>query len=116
MKLLLDQNLSRKLVPELQATYPGSSQALILDMQRATDSDLWYYARHHGYCLVTKDTDMVDLCVLRGAPPKVLWLRVGNCSTAVVREVLQRNSDRIAQFEKDPSRAVLSLFPLAAIE
>ena len=74
MKLLLDQNLSRKLVPELLQAYPGSSHVFLLRLQKAADSDIWFYARHHGDTLVTKNTDMVDLCVLRGAPPKVLWL------------------------------------------
>jgi predicted nuclease of predicted toxin-antitoxin system len=111
VKLLLDQNLSRRLAPELQVRYPGSSQAYLLGLHKATDSDLWYYARHHGFALVTKNTDLVDLCVLRGAPPKVFWVRTGNCSTAVVRELLARNVDRIAQFEHEEG-VVLSLFPL----
>ena len=115
MKLLLDQNLSRKLVPQLQTQYPGSSQVFLLGLHTWADSDLWYYARQHGFTLVTKNTDMVDLCVLRGAPPKVLWIRTGNCSTAVVRELLARNADRILQFEHEDG-VVLSLFPLVAVK
>ena len=37
MKLLLDQNLSRRLVPFLQHDYPGSNQVLLLEMESATD-------------------------------------------------------------------------------
>jgi len=84
-------------------------------MHKSDDSDIWYYARHHGYCLATKNTDMVDLCVLRGAPPKILWLRAGNCSTAAVREIFARNAERIADFEKDETTVVLSLFPLTSV-
>ena len=115
MKLLLDQNLSRKLVPQLQTRYPGSSQVYLLRLHAASDSELWYYARHHGFTLVTKNTDMVDLCVLRGAPPKVLWVRTGNCSTPVVRELLARNADRISRFEQQDG-VVLSLFPLVPVK
>lgn len=82
MKLLFDQNLARKLVPELAAVFPGSAHVYPLGLATANDSDIWHYARHHRYPLVTKNTDMVDLCVLRGAPPQVLWLRIGNCATA----------------------------------
>lgn len=115
MKLLFDQNLSRKLVPYVAQDYPGSAHVLLLGLARSNDSDIWYYARHHGYSLVTKNTDMVDLCVLRGAPPKVLWLRIGNCTTDIVRDVLDQNRDRIGRFAND-SRVVLSLFRLDAIE
>jgi predicted nuclease of predicted toxin-antitoxin system len=61
LKLLLDQNLSRKLVPELAGRYPGTSHVLLLGMAKTDDSDIWRYARHHGYTLVSKNTDMVDL-------------------------------------------------------
>ena len=116
MKLLLDQNLSRKLLAQLSTRYPDSNHVLLLGMQKADDSDIWYYAQYHGYTLVTKNTDMVDLCVLRGAPPKVLWLRLGNCATTVVREVLERNDDRIRRFGVDDTQVVLSLFTLTAVE
>lgn len=85
-------------------------------MAKTDDSDIWYYARHHGYTLVTKNTDMVDLCVLRGAPPHVIWLRVGNCSTDVIREILARNDDRIRHLADEGGRTVLSLFRFAAVE
>jgi predicted nuclease of predicted toxin-antitoxin system len=109
LKLLLDQNLSRKLVLTLDERFPGSAHVLPLGLAKSTDSAIWYYARFHGYTLVTKNTDMVDLCVLRGAPPKVVWVRVGNCGTTVVRDVLATNADQIAAFEADDA-VVLSLF------
>ena len=116
MKLLLDQNLSRKLVPHLDERYPGTSHVLLLGMSRSDDSDIWYYARLKGFTLVTKNTDMVDLCVLRGAPPRVIWLRIGNCTTEVVRELLDRNERRIRDLEQASSPMVLSLFRLSAVE
>lgn len=116
MKLLLDQNLSRKLVPVLQDVYPGSSHVFLLGLHKATDSDIWYYARHHGFLLATRNKDMIDLCVFRGAPPKTLWIRLGNCSTTLVREVFDVNRERIAQFIGDENRVVLSLFRLATVE
>jgi predicted nuclease of predicted toxin-antitoxin system len=109
LKLLLDQNLSRKLLPSIEHDFPASAHILPLGMAKATDSDIWYYARFHGYTLVTKNTDMVDLCVLRGAPPKVIWLRLGNCASSVIRDVLASNTDQITSFESDDS-VVLSLF------
>ena len=116
MKLLLDQNLSRKLVPKLAPFFPETSHVIFARLDRADDSDVWYWARLHGFTIATKNTDMVDLCVLRAAPPKVLWLRVGNCATELILDVVVRNRDRIARFESDPGRVVLSLFRLSAVE
>jgi predicted nuclease of predicted toxin-antitoxin system len=115
VKFLLDQNLSSKLLPDLLTHYPESNHVLLLGMHKADDSEIWYYAQYHGYTLVTKNTDMVDLCVLRGAPPKVLWLRIGNCATAVARQVVERNQDRIRRFGVDDT-VVLSLFTLTAVD
>ena len=59
---------------------------------------------------------MVDLCVLRGAPPHVVWLRLGNCGTSVVREVLARNDTRIQQLGETNVRVALSLFRFSAVD
>lgn len=37
MKLLLDENLSRRIVPFLQAAFPGSSQVALLGLETATE-------------------------------------------------------------------------------
>jgi predicted nuclease of predicted toxin-antitoxin system len=116
LKLLLDQNLSVKLIRSLEEQYPGTSHVVLLGLHKADDSEIWYYARYHGFTLATKNTDMVDLCVLRGAPPKVLWLRIGNCTTAAMFDTFARNRDRIGRFEHDQSSIALSLFRLAAVE
>jgi len=116
LKLLLDQNLSHKLVTVLEVQFPGTSHVLRLELDKSSDSEVRDYAQQRGFTLATKNTDMVDLCVFRGAPPKVLWLRLGNCSTTLIHEVFERDADRIRAFIADDSRVVLSLFRLAAVE
>ena len=88
MKLLLDENLSRRLVPFLQETYPESSQIALLGMQQASDLDVWRYAGEQGYVRVTQDADFYDLSLTRGAPPLVLWLRSGNADKSLVLQLL----------------------------
>jgi predicted nuclease of predicted toxin-antitoxin system len=100
----------------MEIAFPGTSHVALLGLDKADDSDVWYYARHHGYTLVTKNTDMVDLCVLRGSPPLVIWLRIGNSSTDFVRDVLARNEERIRQIDTIGGRTVLSLFRFSAVE
>jgi predicted nuclease of predicted toxin-antitoxin system len=95
MKLLLDENLSRRIVPFLQECYPGSSQVVLEGLERASDELVWQYARDNGFVIVTKDSDFHELSLMRGAPPKVLWLRVGNTGTGNVTRLLTENSERI---------------------
>lgn len=95
MKLLFDQNLSPKLVGMLATQYPGSSHVSLCGLDRAQDAAVWEYARQQGYILVTKDSDFEELSLLRGVPPMVVWLRLGNCTTGRIEEVLRQHADEI---------------------
>jgi predicted nuclease of predicted toxin-antitoxin system len=95
VKLLLDENLSRRIVPFLQGTFPGSSQVVLEGLERAEDGEVWQFARDHGFVIVTKDSDFHELSLLRGAPPKVVWLRAGNSSKAEVVRLLLENASVI---------------------
>ena len=88
MKLLLDENLSRRLVPFLEHDYPGSSQVTLLGLQSASDRDIWDYAKANDYVLVTLDGDFQDLSTLLGAPPQVIWLRIRNRSRQRMLKIL----------------------------
>ena len=92
MKLLLDENLSRRLVPFLQDAWPGSSQVVLLGLERASDLEIWRYAGEHGYVLVTQDADFYDLSLARGLPPPVLWLRAGNTAKSTVLQWLNERA------------------------
>lgn len=98
MKLLLDQNLSRRLLRELEPRFPRSVHTQLLGLERASDLEVWAYARDNGFALVSKDADMVELALLRGVPPKIVWLNCGNVSNAVVREKLLANAAAIEAF------------------
>ena len=91
MKLLLDENLSRRIVPFLEADFPGTSQVALLGLERASDTEIWQYARNNGFCIVTRDADFYDLSLLRGSPPKVVWLRTGNVTRAAIARLLLDN-------------------------
>ena len=110
MKLLLDHNLSHKLVSRLGDVFPDSSQTRLLSFSRAADPEIWFYARTHNFVIVSKDNDFAELAILRGAPPKVVWLRIGNCSSAAVERLLRNNISLIEQLVADPERVVLELY------
>lgn len=95
MKLLFDQNLSHRLASALSDLFPDSAQVRALGLDRAEDTAVWRYAAEHGYAIVTLDSDFADLSALWGAPPKILWLRCGNHSTADVEMLLRKHALRI---------------------
>lgn len=110
MKLLLDQNISRKLVKEIEAIFPGSSHVYLLGLQRASDEEIWRYARDNNFTIVTQDSDFNEMSLLYGYPPKVIWLRMGNISTQHVKAILKNRVRDIAKFEKDTSLGCLQVY------
>jgi predicted nuclease of predicted toxin-antitoxin system len=109
MKLLLDENLSRRVVPFLQTDFPGTSQVALEGLEQADDAAIWQYAKANGFVIVTKDSDFQELSLLWGAPPKVLWLRSGNTSRAGVVSVLTSSKDQIMRALNDVSTNCVEL-------
>lgn len=109
MKLLLDQNLSPRLVARLADLFPASSHVSFLGLDHSDDVVVWDYARTHGYLLVTKDADFGELSTLRGFPPKVIWLRLGNCTTVQIESLLRLHFEAIKQLTESDKIGILSL-------
>jgi predicted nuclease of predicted toxin-antitoxin system len=110
VKVLFDHNLSPRLVNRLADLCHDATHASLVGLGRATDLEVWEYAAANGYANVTKDSDFSDISVLRGAPPKVIWLRLGNCTTSDVEQALRRAHPAIVDFLNDPTADVLELF------
>jgi predicted nuclease of predicted toxin-antitoxin system len=98
MKLLFDQNLAPGLVRRLADLYPGSSHVFDIELGSAEDRDVWAFAREHGFVITSKDSDFHHLSVLKGPPPKVIWVRLGNCTVADVEKLLRTSYPDIAAF------------------
>ena len=109
MKLLLDENLSHRLVPRLQTAYPGSSQITLVGLGSADDLVLWRFARENGYVLVTQDNDFLDLAAQHGPPPMVIRLALGNSSNAQVMSALLNGQPAILAAAAQPNTAVVEL-------
>ena len=78
-------------------------------MASAADRAIWQHAQDHGLIIVTKDEDFQQLGVLYGAPPKVIWICLGNCSTTdIVRLLSERHGD-IGRFLANEEVAFLAL-------
>src|ERR1700726_2115988 len=106
MKLLFDQNLSPRLVRLLAADYPGSQHVRDAGLAAASDPAVWAYAAAPGLTSVSKDSDFQHRSLLLGHPPKVVWVRLGNCSTAAVVALLRKKQADLLAFEADPTASL----------
>jgi predicted nuclease of predicted toxin-antitoxin system len=110
MKLLFDQNLSPHLIERLTSLYPGSTHTMTIGLGKALDSEIWQYAQKNQLIIVTKDADFNELSTVWGSPPKVIWLRRGNCSTKTIETLLQDNHQVVKAFNEDDETNTLVLF------
>ena len=97
MKLLFDQNLSPSLVDSLADIYPESVHVQSVGLDCADDTAVWDFARLQNLVIVTKDADFQERSLIAGAPPKVIWIRRGNCLTSDIEAILRRHSDEALQ-------------------
>ena len=109
MKLLLDENLSYRLVRLIEDIFPGSEQVKRLGLLGNTDTVIWEYAAQHGFCILTQDEDYAELSALRGAPPLVLLLRRGNQPTAAIAALLRQHQPAILATFLAPDSAIRCL-------
>lgn len=97
MKLLLDENLSRRIVPFIQDIYPNSTQVALAGLEQANDKTIHQYAIDNNFVIVTKDADFYEMNNLYGQPPKIVWLKMGNQSKAATIKTLQNFQQAIEQ-------------------
>ena len=109
MKLLIDQNLSPKLAVRLADLFPGSAHDQSFAHDCADDEQVWEYARIHGFAIVTKDADYDSLGVIKGHPPKIVWLLLGNCTTAEVEGAFRARANELETFDQDASTGTFLL-------
>ncbi|MGB8398521.1 DUF5615 family PIN-like protein [Bradyrhizobium sp.] len=110
MKLLLDQNLSFKLCQSIADHFPESNHVGLLGLSEAGDRDVWDYAKAGDFTIVSQDVDFAEMAALLGPPPKVIWLRGGNQSTAAISTLLRRHAELIVAFGNDDDAACLQIY------
>jgi len=109
VRLLIDEQLSVRLCEMLADLYPQSLHVTQIGLGGATDEAVWSASAEHGCVLLTKDEDFHRLSVLRGGPPKVIWLRLGNASTDEVARLLRERLDDLGRFEEQDEVTLLEL-------
>jgi predicted nuclease of predicted toxin-antitoxin system len=109
MKLLFDENLSYKLVRLLADLFPDSINVRDVGLKAAEDSEIWKYAQDNSFIICSKDSDLHQRSFLLGFPPKVIWVRLGNCSTSDVEMLLRKHAATIKLFAADDYASFLTL-------
>ena len=98
MKLLFDQNISFRILKRLNDFYNGSSHVTGLGLMNASDLEIWEYAKINQYTIVTQDSDFNDIYLIKGFPPKIIWIKTGNLDTDQIAQVLKRHQHEIEEF------------------
>ena len=109
MKLLVDENLPPRLVHDLADLFPHSAHVGSVGLGSTPDALIWEYAKAQGLTFLTKDKDFANLSISRGAPPKVILLQTGNCSTDTLLGIVRNNAIRFTDFDNDARRGLLVL-------
>lgn len=109
MKLLFDENISPKLVRRLADLFPDSAHVHDCGLGASDDRDIWELATARSFVIVSKDLDFYDRSMLHGSPPKLLWLRTGNCSSGHVEDLLRTYFPDIVRFHAESHESLLIL-------
>jgi len=109
VKALIDQNLSFRLVDVLLPRFPGSCHVRDVGLAGVDDELVWRFAKDEGFSIVTKDNDFLARALVRGHPPQVIQVRLGNVSTRRIAEVLQSRADQIERFTAESVESVFLL-------
>lgn len=109
MKLLLDQNISFRLVKKLGSVFPGIQQVGGLGLTNKTDRSIWEFAKKQDFIIITFDSDFYDLSLTEGHPPKIIWIKSGNLTTDHLADLLRKKAPQILQFSQDNGLSCLEI-------
>jgi predicted nuclease of predicted toxin-antitoxin system len=109
VKLLLDENLSDRIIPRILDLFPESTHIKTVGLKQADDNIISEWAKEHGFTIVLKDTDFYQRSIVFGHPPQFVWLRVGNCATRLILDLLRARHELIRDFIESETESLLVL-------
>jgi predicted nuclease of predicted toxin-antitoxin system len=109
MKLLLDENLSDRIVDKIIDLYPDSQHVKTLGLINTDDAIIWEFAKMNSFVIISKDSDFHQRSLLYGHPPKFIYLRIGNSPTSKIVQILRDNLSTITQFDNSDMESILVL-------
>lgn len=112
MSLLFDQNISFRVVNKLEPVFPNCKHVSSCNLLNAKDLQIWNFAKKENLAIVTFDSDFFDLSIIKGHPPKILWLRGYNLVSSQIVELLSSKQSIILDFLADDSENSASCLEL----
>lgn len=109
MKLLLDENLSDRIIQRIIDLYPGSDHVKTLTLTNTDDAVIWEYAKANDFVIISKDSDFAQRSLVYGHSPKFVYLRIGNSPTSKIVQILRDSFDTISQFGDSEVESILVL-------
>ncbi len=113
MKLLFDQNISFRITKLLQDIFPGSKHVSHCGLMNSEDTEIWEHARVNNYAIVTFDSDFFEMSLMKGHPPKIVWIRTGNLTTSDIASLLKIHQNAIKRFLNSNEFQTVSCLELA---
>jgi predicted nuclease of predicted toxin-antitoxin system len=111
VKLLLDENLSWRMIKQLTPFFaevvPVSESKII---QPADDISIWNYAKKNGFTIISKDDDFEKIVLLRKAPPKLVYLKTYNLDTKKLVDLILENKDKIIEFVNSNENDIFEIY------
>ena len=108
-KLLFDNNISHRVLPRIADIFSDTTHVMLENLDESSDEKIWYFARTNNYTIVTKDSDFNDLAIYKGTPPKIIWIKLGNCKVIDIENILRKNVDAIKIFLDESNSAILEI-------
>ena len=108
-RLLFDNNISHRVIARIDDIFPNTNHVMLEKLDDVSDERVWMFARNNGYTIVTKDSDFNDMAIHKGTPPKIIWIKLGNCKVAEIENILRVNEDEIKAFLDEPIGAILEI-------
>lgn len=108
-KLLFDQNLSYRILKQIEHLFPDSNHVRHLQLDQADDLTVWQFAKENNFHIVSKDNDFNNINTVYGFPPKVIWLRTGNITTQGIIDLFRKKNEVIHAFLDKKKLGLLEL-------
>lgn len=110
MKILLDENISYRVIKIVAHQYPEMRSMSELGLLGSKDTQIWEFAKLNHYTIFTNDEDFCEMSVLKGHPPKVIWLKTHNLSKQQIAEIFLEKSDIIREFIEIDDAGCLEMY------
>lgn len=98
MKILVDNNLSYRLIPKLNNIVSQSSHVQKHGLEKSDDKTVWHFAKENNFAILTKDADFDNIVAIEGCPPKIIKLNCGNKKTGWIIEMIEKHQSDIKNF------------------